>query len=311
MIVFFGMLFLAAIVAMVVGEVMSRNSQQHFQGVKVRRLGRFATVVFAVLWLLSMSLRVVPAGHRGVVFSRISGVQETALSEGLNFVFPFVSHVENISVRTSKLSDDLEAVTSDLQQMKFSVVVNYRPIASEVHKLYKEIGTSYVDIVLMPALNEITKMNTSKYNADEILERRQEVKEVITQDLAERMKAYYIAIDEVALSNIRFSAEFEQAIEEKQVAEQLSKKKEYELDMARQDAEIAQTRAKGEAEALKIKMLAEAEANQALDKSLSERILQYRVQMAYIERVSDKIQIMVVPNESIPLLNMQDFINKK
>ncbi|HAH96840.1 MAG TPA: hypothetical protein DCL69_08060 [Firmicutes bacterium] len=166
-------------------------------------------------------------------------------------------------------------------------------------------------MVLLPALNEITKMNTSKYKADDVLERRQEVKDVIKQELSERMKDYYIAIDEVALSNIRFSAEFEQAIEEKQVAEQLSKKKEYELEMARQDAEIAQTKAKGEAEALKIKMLAEADANQALDKSLTERILQYRVQMAYIERISDKIQIMVVPNESVPLLNMQDFINKK
>ncbi|MGI5853200.1 MAG: SPFH domain-containing protein [Bacillota bacterium] len=311
MIAVFGLLFVASIVAIIVGEVMSRNSEQHFQGVKVRRFGRIAAIVFAALWLLSMSLRVVPAGHRGVVFSRISGVQETSLNEGLNFVVPFISHVENISVRTNKLSDDLEAVTSDLQQMKFTVVVNYRPIASEVHKLYKEVGTSYVDIVLLPALNEITKMNTSKYNADAIMEHRQEVKDVITHELAERMKAYHIAIDDVALSNIRFSPEFEQAIEEKQVAEQQSKKKEYELEMARQDAEIAQTKARGEAEALKIKMMAEAEANLALDKSLTERILKYRVQMAYIERISDKVQIMVVPNESIPLLNMQDIINAK
>jgi len=56
-------------------------------------------------------------------------------------------------------------------------------------------------------------------------------------------------VDQFSFANVEFSAEFNQAIEQKQVAEQAALQKEYELQAAQKDIEIAIARAEADKEA--------------------------------------------------------------
>jgi regulator of protease activity HflC (stomatin/prohibitin superfamily) len=97
------------------------------------------------------------------------------------------------------------------------------------------------------------------------------IKDLIADTLTERLAQNYIIVDQFSLANVAFSEEFNKAIERKQVAEQAALQKQYELQAAQKDVEIALARAEGEkkaaviaaegrAEARKVEAAAEAEA---------------------------------------------------
>jgi len=97
----------------------------------------------------------------------------------------------------------------------------------------------------------------------------------IEEGLKERLGSRNIVIDQFSLANVEFSAEFDAAIERKQVAEQSALQKQYELQSAQKEVEISLARADGEkkaaviaaegrAEARRIEAEAEAEALQLI-----------------------------------------------
>ena len=82
---------------------------QGTEGAKRLGAGFIAVVAFIALIVLMKAIHVVPAGHRGIVFSTFSGTKNVTLGEGLNFVTPFIDQPINYEVRTRTL------VFSDLQ----------------------------------------------------------------------------------------------------------------------------------------------------------------------------------------------------
>jgi len=155
--------------------------------------------------------------------------------------------------------------------MQVTGVLNYHLDPLNVGKLYQEVGSNYESIIIVPALHEAIKAATAQFKVERILGERAILKEMIQQDLAKRLGKNYIVVDQFSLANVDFSAEFNSAIERKQVAEQAALQKQYELQAAERDAEIAIARAEGEkksaviaaegrAEARKLEAQAEAEA---------------------------------------------------
>lgn len=59
-----------------------------------------------------------------------------------------------------------------------------------------------------------------KYNAEELLSKRELVSAEIRKALEERISKYNLVLDDVAIVNLKFGAEFSKAIENKQVAQQ-------------------------------------------------------------------------------------------
>ena len=59
-----------------------------------------------------------------------------------------------------------------------------------------------------------------KYNAEELLSKRDLVSAEIRRALEERISKYNLELVDVAIVNLKFGAEFSKAIENKQVAQQ-------------------------------------------------------------------------------------------
>ena len=68
---------------------------------------------------------IVGAGERGVIFSRLSGVDPVALPEGVHLKVPFVETVTYIDFRVQKMTNDVDASSKDMQSIKTSVSLNY------------------------------------------------------------------------------------------------------------------------------------------------------------------------------------------
>jgi len=253
------------------------------------RIVGIAVVAVLVAIVVFSSYAIVPPGHRGVVVM-LGRVERTALGEGFHLVLPPVARqVIPIDVRTKKLEVISEAASRDLQTIQVSGVLNYHLEPVAVGQLYQEVGTDYESIIIVPALQEAIKAATAQFRIDDILKERAVLKGIIQDGLRERLAASYIIVDQFSLANVEFSAEFDRAIEQKQVAEQTALQKQYELQSAEKEVEIALARAEGEkqaaiiaaegrAEARRLEAIAEAEALRIIAAEIqgNEDLIQYQ-----------------------------------
>jgi len=212
------------------------------------RLVGFGFFALLLLIVLFSSFQVVGAGERGVVFSKLSGIKNVQLGEGLHFKMPFVEEIIPIDVKVQKSQTDARAASKDLQNVSSTIAINFHIDPSRAQKIYQEIGLSYKERVVDPAVQEAVKSATAHFTAEELITRRAEVKDAIKQSLSERLLKFNILVDEFSIINFEFSHEFNTAIEAKQSAEQSALKAKRDLDRIKIEAEQRITQASAEAE---------------------------------------------------------------
>lgn len=214
-------------------------------------------VILAILGLALLArfspFTVVPAGHRGVV-TLFGKVDPLPLGEGLHLVNP-LCNVVKIDVRVARADSEGEAASRDLQIVHTAITLNYRINPELTAKLYQEVGPGFEQKVIEPAVQEAFKAVTAKYTAEELITKREDVRHNIRLLLAEKINARAVnalALDEVSITNFRFSAQFSQAIESKQEAEQLALKAQRDLERIQIEAKQRIAQAEAEAAALRV-----------------------------------------------------------
>jgi regulator of protease activity HflC (stomatin/prohibitin superfamily) len=248
------------------------------QGWSLSALISLVFIIMVASLLVSNSITTIEAGTRGVLktFGEITGV----LDEGLHFRMPFITSVTVVEVRTQRYESNSSAASRDLQTVTTQVVINYRPDATQVDRLVREIGVDYERRVVDPAIQEAIKAATARFTAEELITRRPEVSDLILSVLSERLMPRGVIVENVSITDFNFSPEFARAIEAKQVAEQDALRAARELERARIEAQQQVARAEAEAKARLEIARAEAESLRLLGEVVSPQLLQLR----FIER---------------------------
>ncbi|HZB64107.1 MAG TPA: prohibitin family protein, partial [Nitrososphaeraceae archaeon] len=173
-----------------------------------------------VIVLITASVKTIEAGHRGVLLH--FGAVDTAISleEGLHFVVPFRDQVIPIEVRTQKVVVSSTSASKDLQEVSTEVALNFhiRPEAAQL--LYRQLGFDFDNRVILPAIQESVKQVTARFNAEELITKRETVKNQIEQQIQARLANYNIVLETLSITEFRFSTQFTKAIEAKVEAQQ-------------------------------------------------------------------------------------------
>ncbi|WP_298406079.1 prohibitin family protein [uncultured Chloroflexus sp.] len=248
------------------------------QGWSISALITIVLIAMIGVFMASNAVTTIEAGTRGVLktFGEITGI----LDEGLHFRMPFITSVTVVEVRTQRYVSNSSAASRDLQTVTTEVVINYRPDASQVDRLVREIGVDYERRVVDPAIQEAIKAATARFTAEELITRRPEVSDLILSVLSERLLPRGVIVENVSITDFNFSPEFARAIEAKQVAEQDALRASRELERARIEAQQQVARAEAEAKARLEIARAEAESLRLLGEVVSPQLLQLR----FIER---------------------------
>ncbi len=223
-------------------------------------------IVVLLLIVAISSVSIVPAGHTGVVVT-LGKVNEGVLQEGLHFKIPFIQQVVQIDNRIVKLEVNTEAFSKDLQTVSTTLAINYRVDTSKSYSIYKNIGANYETVSVTPAVNEVLKAITAKYTAEESVTNRNLISDGLVKGLNDKLNEIGLYVTDVNIINFDFSEAFINAIEEKQVAQQ-------KLLKAETEKQTAITNAEADAETIRIKAEAEAAANDVLNKSLTDQIIE-------------------------------------
>lgn len=229
--------------------------------------GVIGVIILVFVVIAVFPIVIIGAGERGVVFNNGSGVEDRILPEGTHFRVPFLESVISMDVRTQKTDVKAEAASKDLQTVNTDIVVNWHLDASRVNKIYQSIGdeSAVTERIIIPAVNEVVKAATAQKTASEVLSLRPQLKADVDKLLSERLKKFDVLLDDVSIVNVGFSAEFNRAIEQKQVAQQQAEQALFKAQEASASAQAAVNIARGE-----------AEANRLKQQSISPELLQLR-----------------------------------
>ena len=236
--------------------------------VNTKKIVKIVAITLAVLivgFVAANCFVVVDAGHTGVVVT-LGKVNEGVLAEGMHIKAPFVQKVVKIDNRIVKLEVETEAFSKDLQTVSTTLAINYRVDSAKSYSLYKNIGASYENVLVVPAVNEVLKAITAKYTAEESVTNRTLISDGLIEGLNDKLNSSGLYVTDVNIINFDFSEAFIAAIEEKQVAQQ-------KLLKAETEKQTAITNAEAEAEATKIQAEAEAAANNKIKASLNDQVL--------------------------------------
>jgi prohibitin 2 len=198
------------------------------------------------------SVYTVQGGHRAVVYNRFVGMKEHVYGEGLNFNIPWVERPIIYDIRTRPVNLQTLTGSMDLQMVTIAIRVLHKPSPNQLVWIYRHLGLNYDERVLPSIMNECAKAVVARYNANELLTKREQVSREISQDLQARATNFNIVLEDVAITHLAFSPEYARAVEAKQVAQQDASRAKYIVIGAQQEKKTIITKARGEAESAEL-----------------------------------------------------------
>lgn len=220
---------------------------------------------------------------------RFGEIVSSTTDTGIVFKLPF-EDIKKINVKVQKYENEetFSTSTKDLQIVNnIKVSINYQIDCTKAVDLYKTVGTNYQTTVLEPAIQETIKAVISQYTSEELVTKRSDVSLAINNTLDERISSYGINSVAVSINNFDFSESYNQAIEQKAVAEQEVETSKNQLEKAKIDAEKKKVEAQGD-----------AEANALLQQSLTDQIIAQQ----FIEKWNGQLPT-TMTDSAIPFIN--------
>lgn len=172
-----------------------------------------------------------------------------------------------------------------------------KSVRSQFEK-YPEIETR----IIKPAIQESVKSITSQYTATDLVQKRQTVKQGITDLISARLGPLGIIVDTVNITNFAFSDEFNTAIEAKVKAEQEALRAVEELQKTKVVAQQVEEEARGEKLASILRAEGEAESIRIQGAAL--RLNPMVLELRKVEKWTGVMPITLITDGNSPLLSI-------
>jgi regulator of protease activity HflC (stomatin/prohibitin superfamily) len=183
---------------------------------KLKIVAAIATFTVIII-VMAESMVIVQAGHRGVILY-LGAVENRVLGEGVHFIIPFAEQVIQLEVRTLKYQAEASAASNDLQEVQTVIALNYHIDPTVANAIYQQLGADYSDRIIAPTIQESVKASVAKFNAEELITKRETAKGVIADAIRNTLSDRDIVVETVFITDFKFSKAFADQIEAKVVA---------------------------------------------------------------------------------------------
>jgi regulator of protease activity HflC (stomatin/prohibitin superfamily) len=231
----------------------------------VKIIGAIAAFIILLIILVFAfgSWGTVNAGNRGIVI-RMGAVTGEVKGEGVYGKTPWIESVREIAVRVQKTQVETEGASKDLQIVHTIVAINLAIQPEKCAQIYQKFGDDFAGNVIVPSAQESIKAVLAQYTAEELVTKRESVREAIRNLVIEKLTPIGLRIDAVNIVDFDFSKTFNEAIEAKVTAEQHALAAKNKLAQIEFEAQQKIAEAKGKAEAMQLESAAIAKNPQIL-----------------------------------------------
>jgi regulator of protease activity HflC (stomatin/prohibitin superfamily) len=263
-------------------------------------------------------------GEEGVVL-RNGAVVDTQ-GPGLHFKLPIIESVKEISLQShTETFEQMESYSRDQQPAQIRLSVSYHIIPGTGAEVYAEYGgaENMIARLVYPRVPALFKNVFGQYDALSAIQQRAKLN-ADTLAILQTGIGDPIFIESVQVEDIKFSAAYENSIEEKQLATVEVQKRQQELAQQKVQAEITVTQAQAQAdaqiaqataEATSVKLAAEAEAyaieikGRAEATAIDQRGQALRdnpgvVALVQAEKWNGQLPYTMPPNSAVPFLDL-------
>lgn len=267
-------------------------------------------IVLAIIGIviLSNSVLIIDAGKMAVIFNNING-KLSVRYPGTNLLMPGVQRpiLYDTRVQTYTMSatysegevkgdDAVDCLTKDGQVVRMDVSLRFHIDPLKVAELHNTIGPDYLGKVVRPEIRTSVRLAVSAYAVTEVYsEKRTEIQRRMVDTLTPKFEKNYLVLDEILIRNVRFSPDFEKAIEQKQIAQQQAQQMQYVLEKEKLEKDRKIIEAQGEAEAIRLKAVVLA-SNPAL------------IQYEYVQKIAPGVHTIITDGKTI--LSLGDLVKQ-
>lgn len=236
------MLFIIAIIIAIIGLVTYRNLKR--TGKRQESTFSLVAVVLGIVVAVLQVFTVIPAGTVGVV-DFLGMVSDNTLKPGVNVVNP-IAKIYKFSIKTQEIKEMMKVPSKEGLTVDLEISLLFKLTPDKANIIYKTIGPSYTDIILIPQFRSVVRGVTARYEAKALYTAsREKLANEIVAELESLVGPRGITIEAAPLRQIILPNRLTQAIEEKLQAEQESQRMQFVLKKEEQEAERKRIEAKG------------------------------------------------------------------
>lgn len=293
------MLFLVALVVAVVAFVAVRrlavesDDPLRAHAARSARTVLSLAIVVAVGVALVQLVRIVPAGHVGVV-DLFGVVRPDSLKAGLHLVNP-LARVLPMSVKTQEIKEVMEVPSKEGLTMQLEVSALFHLDPQQAPEVYRSVGPNWIEVLLEPQFRSVSRGVTAGYEAKALYtSEREALANLLAEELRKLVQGRGVVIESTPLRRIGLPARLAQAIEEKLSAEQESQRMQFVLTKESQEAERKRIEAAGIADFQRI-----------VSQGISEQLLRWKGIEATLEIAkSQNAKVVVVGSgkDGLPII---------
>ena len=245
------------IAGLAIGSFIWSINEYDNDNITLSRVAVILGIVMCIMFILvPFSIHTVQTGSIATVkhLGKITDIKEP----GTHFDLWITNKYQKYDTKVREVHIEDMAYSSDAQQMTLAINFQYQIMQDKVIDIATTYGSmDALESRIQAIVIEKTKSALSNHTAMNIIANRASISPDIEKIVKDSLDdGYFITVTKVSITNIDFSDAFETAVEDKMIAEQKQLKAAY------------------EAEAKIVSAEAEAKANELLEKSLTDKILQ-------------------------------------
>lgn len=241
-------------------------------------------VAVCIIGIGANCINIIPTGYTGIKTS-FGKVSQKELTTGIHFSVPFVQNVSEINNKQQDvtIADKIWGEASDKTPVYAeNVTVTYNISVEKSVWLYSNV-TNMDDIINNGIVASAVKSAMAELGPEDVTNRGK-VEPLAQQKLIEALNAKYgedaVAVHQVIISNMDFEDAYNDAIQQKSIAQQTAARQKIENETAIAKAEADKTvaikNAEAKAEKMKIEAEAQADANKKVVESISDELIDYQ-----------------------------------
>lgn len=216
------------------------------------KMFRIGVAMALCLNLVSCGFTIVDTGHRGIK-TRFGEVVSGPLPEGFYFYNFFTTTIVEMDTRVQKWNRETLCYTADIQNVKVTYTINYRPDPTYMANFYKEIGFDWDNKLLPQIVEGKVKEVIGRYDAVKLISDRQKATKAMHDLIEQEMKNSKIIMVNFEITNLNYNDAFENAVEAKVVAIQTAEEAKNKTVRVQEEANQQIIAAKAEAESMRIR----------------------------------------------------------
>ena len=207
-------------------------------------------LVFIGMSMMLTGCATVQPGEVGVK-TVLGKMDSNLVPSGMSLLNPFTDHLQVYSLKQNTVEGEASPLTSDQQPIKIKYKVLFSIPDSKVTTLFEKYSGDPYSSLVDPQVQEAFRQVISQYKSDAATRNVSSIKDQVLAMVKQNLNGL-VTVADIPIVHVDLPEVLQKAIADKQVMEQQSLQKAYELDKAKKEAEITVANAKAQAESIKL-----------------------------------------------------------